>query len=103
MAEEEFSKITSFLDGSYSFLPNENLSNLRRKMRRYSLGSKTEFGELYYIKTKEVKKRVPTDVASKIVKEWKNGVDYNDITSIDVQHLNIIKISDFMLLVQKAH
>ena len=103
MDEEEFSKITSFLDGSYSFLPNENLSNLRRKMRRYSLGSKTEFGELYYIKTKEVKKRVPTDVASKIVKEWKNGVDYNDITSIDVQHLNVIKISDVMLLVQKAH
>ena len=48
MDEEEFSKIKSFLDGSYSFLPNENLSNLRRKMRRYSLGSKTEFGELYY-------------------------------------------------------
>lgn len=103
MNETEYAKILSFLSGTYIYSPEENLSNLRRKMKKFALGESTKFGNLYFIQKKEEKRRLPTENASVDINDWKQGIDYNDVPTCIITQQNVIKENDVQLLVKNAH
>lgn len=103
MEEEEYQKIVAFLSGKYIFSPNENLSNLRRKMRKFSLGGSTELGNLYYQQIKEERIRIPTAEASIDIANWKNGEDFHDDKQLIVKNCLVIKITDVENVVKTSH